>query len=267
METKGLEIWAGPMFAWAGSIGETARRIEDLGFDGMGFADTQIIYYDPYVAMGVAAQATKRLLLRTMVSTPVTRHPSVMAGAIATVQQESAGRAILGLGRGDSAAALIGEREFTSAAFERHIGQLQGYLRGEEVVLDNGFRSRSDWIGRDPKMPKVPIDVAATGPRVIADGRPRRGRRVVFDWRRTGSNGVGGQLRPCGQKAGRAGSGDAADGRVRAGLCASRRGLRAPTHKRIDRADRPVLRDGSQCVARNPFRRGPRNRKRDRARL
>lgn len=170
METNGLEIWAGPMFAWAGSIGETARRIEDLGFDGMGFADTQIIYYDPYVAMGVAAQATRRLLLRTMVSTPVTRHPSVMAGAIATVQQESGGRAILGLGRGDSAAALIGEREFTSAAFERYIGQLQGYLRGGEVMLDNGFRSRSDWIGRDSGLPKVPIDVAATGPRVIAVG-------------------------------------------------------------------------------------------------
>jgi 5,10-methylenetetrahydromethanopterin reductase len=36
-------------------------------------------------------------------------------------------------------------------------------LRGED-----GFRSRSDWIGRDPQIPKVPIDVAATGPRVIA---------------------------------------------------------------------------------------------------
>jgi 5,10-methylenetetrahydromethanopterin reductase len=170
MDTQGVEIWAGPMFAWAGSIGETARRIEDLGFDGMGFADTQIIYYDPYVAMGAAARTTRRLRLRTMVSTPVTRHPSVMAAAIATVQQESEGRAVLGLGRGDSAAALIGERAFRSEAFERYILQVQGYLRGEEVLLDNGCRSRSDWIGRDRNLPKVPVDVAATGPRVIAAG-------------------------------------------------------------------------------------------------
>ncbi len=168
MSPQGLEIWAGPMFLWAGSIGETARRIEDLGFDGMGFADTQIIYYDPYVAMGVAARATSRLRLRTMVSTPVTRHPSVMAAAIATVQQESAGRAVLGLGRGDSAATLIGEPAFTGDLFERYIVQVQGYLRGEEVVLDNGTRSRSDWIGRDPNLPKVPVDIAATGPRIIA---------------------------------------------------------------------------------------------------
>jgi 5,10-methylenetetrahydromethanopterin reductase len=166
----GVEIWAGPMFQWAGSIGETARRIEDLGFDGMGFADTQIIYYDPYVAMGVAAQATRRLRLRTMVSTPVTRHPAVIAAAIATVQQESGGRAVLGLGRGDSAASLIGERAFSGVAFERYITQVQGYLRGEEVVLNNGVRSRSDWIGRERSVPKVPLDVAATGPRIIAVG-------------------------------------------------------------------------------------------------
>jgi len=170
MGNSGVEIWAGPMFQWAGSIGETARRIEDLGFDGMGFADTQIIYYDPYVAMGVAAMTTTRLRLRTMVSTPVTRHPSLIAASIATVQQESGGRAVLGLGRGDSAAALIGEQAFNGKAFERYINQVQGYLRGEEVVLNNGCRSRSDWIGRASNLPKVPVDVAATGPRVIALG-------------------------------------------------------------------------------------------------
>jgi 5,10-methylenetetrahydromethanopterin reductase len=175
----GVEIWAGPMFQWAGSIGETARRIEDLGFDGMGFADTQIIYHDPYVAMGVAAQATKRLRLRTMVSTPVTRHPAVIAAAIATVQQESGGRAVLGLGRGDSAASLIGERAYKGEAFERYINQVQGYLRGEEVVLYTGRRSRSDWIGRNRSVPKVPIDVAATGPRIIAIGACRA-ERVSF---------------------------------------------------------------------------------------
>ena len=155
------------MFQWAGSIGETARRIEDLGFDGMGFADTQIIYYDPYVAMGAAARTTRRMRLRTMVSTPVARHPAVIAAAIATVQRESGGRAVLGLGRGDSAATLIGEQAWSGKDFERYIGQVQGYLRGEEVVLDNAHRSRSDWIGRDPGVPKVPVDVAATGPRVI----------------------------------------------------------------------------------------------------
>jgi 5,10-methylenetetrahydromethanopterin reductase len=170
MGNPSVEIWAGPMFQWAGSIGETAHRIEDLGFDGMGFADTQIIYYDPYVAMGAAARTTTHLRLRTMVSTPVTRHPSVIAAAIATVQQESGGRAVLGLGRGDSAASLIGERAFGGKAFERYIKQVQGYLRGEEVMLDNGCRSRSDWIGRDRTLPKVPIDVAATGPRIIAVG-------------------------------------------------------------------------------------------------
>jgi alkanesulfonate monooxygenase SsuD/methylene tetrahydromethanopterin reductase-like flavin-dependent oxidoreductase (luciferase family) len=35
--------------------------------------------------MGAAARTTTRLRLRRMVSTPVTRHPSVIAAAIATV--------------------------------------------------------------------------------------------------------------------------------------------------------------------------------------
>jgi 5,10-methylenetetrahydromethanopterin reductase len=119
------------------------------------------------------------LRLRTMVSTPVTRHPSVIAAAIATVQQESGGRAVLGLGRGDSAASLIGERAYNGEAFERYIVQVQGYLRGEEVVLDNGCNSRSDWIGRVPNLPKVPIDIAATGPRIIAMAG-RTAERVSF---------------------------------------------------------------------------------------
>jgi 5,10-methylenetetrahydromethanopterin reductase len=46
-------------------------------------------------------------------------------------------------------------------------------------VLDNGVRSRSDWIGRDPSVPKVPVDVAATGPRIIAIGA-RTAERVSF---------------------------------------------------------------------------------------
>ena len=194
MSTQGLEIWAGPMFLWAGSIGETARRIEDLGFDGMGFADTQIIYYDPYVAMGVAARATSRLRLRTMVSTPVTRHPSVMAAAIATVQQESAGRAVLGLGRGDSAATLIGEPAFTGDLFERYIVQVQGYLRGEEVVLDNGTRSRSDWIGRDPTCPRFRLTSPLPDHESLRWRARRRG-RIVFGRRRARADGVGDQLR------------------------------------------------------------------------
>jgi 5,10-methylenetetrahydromethanopterin reductase len=162
------EIWM-ITFPIPGMFAQMARTVEESGFDGIGIVDTQNLAADPYSELCLAAHATKHLKLRTAVTNPVTRHPAVTASAIATVQAESGGRAVLGIGRGDSAVAKIGERAPSSKDFARYISQVQGFLRGEEVTLDNGFRSRNEWIAR-AGLPKVPVDVAATGPRVIEVG-------------------------------------------------------------------------------------------------
>src|ERR1700689_3567939 len=162
------EIWM-MTFPIPGVFAQMARMIEESGFDGIGIVDTQNLAADPYSELCLAAHATKHLKLRTAVTNPVTRHPAVTASAIATVQAESGGRAILGIGRGDSAVSKIGERAPSAKGFGRYISQVQGFLCGEEVTLDNGYRSRNEWIARG-SMPKVPVDVAATGPRVIEVG-------------------------------------------------------------------------------------------------
>ena len=162
------EIWM-MTFPIPGVFAQMARMVEESGFDGIGIVDTQNMAADPYSELCLAAHATKHLKLRTAVTNPVTRHPAVTASAIATVQAESGGRAILGIGRGDSAVSKIGERAPSAKDFGRYISQVQGFLRGEEVTLDNGYRSRNEWIARGT-MPKVPVDVAATGPRVIEVG-------------------------------------------------------------------------------------------------
>ncbi len=162
------EIWM-ITFPIPGAFAQMARMVEQSGFDGIGIVDTQNLAADPYSELCLAAHATKHLKLRTAVTNPVTRHPAVTASAIATVQAESGGRAVLGIGRGDSAVAKIGERAPSSKDFARYISQVQGFLRGEEVTLDNGYLSRNEWIARGT-LPKVPVDVAATGPRVIEVG-------------------------------------------------------------------------------------------------
>ncbi len=170
MSSSSPEIWM-IGFPTAGAFAPVARMVEELGFDGLGVVDTENLAADPYVELCLAAQVTKRLKLRTSVTNPVTRHPAVTASAIASVQAESGGRAVLGIGRGDSAVAKIGERAPSSEVFARYITQVQGFLRGEEVILDNGYRSRNEWIARmATTLPKVPVDVAATGPRVIEVG-------------------------------------------------------------------------------------------------
>ena len=99
------------------------------------------------------------------VTNPVTRHPAVTASAAATLQVETAGRAVLGIGRGDSALTQIGRRPVHVDELERALVTIQGFLRGEEVDLD-GAPSRIAWIA-DTGEPKVPVRVAATGPHVI----------------------------------------------------------------------------------------------------
>src|SRR5260370_1314985 len=87
------------------AIKDDARRLEQSGWDGMVVADSQCVIGDSYVALAIAAQATSRIKIGVGVTNPVTRHPAVTAAAIAGIQELSGGRAVLGIGRGDSSLA------------------------------------------------------------------------------------------------------------------------------------------------------------------
>jgi 5,10-methylenetetrahydromethanopterin reductase len=142
-------------------------RAEELGFDGLLLADSQNLVGDPFVELGVLTRATSRLGLGTGIVNPVTRHPAVVASAMASLQIESGGRAALGLGRGDSSLAQIGARRPTTGQLAAFTSQVRGYLRGEEVELGDGGRSRIAWIAAADVAPP-PVELAATGPRTIA---------------------------------------------------------------------------------------------------
>jgi 5,10-methylenetetrahydromethanopterin reductase len=137
------------------------------GFDGLSFGDTQHISADPYCGLCLVARATERLKLLVGVTNPVTRHPAVTAASIATVQTESAGRAILGIGRGDSSLAHLGLPLATVQETERYVISVQSYLDGR--AEPDGSTNPLFWVLNGPG-PKVPVDVAATGPRMIALG-------------------------------------------------------------------------------------------------
>ena len=148
------------------------------------------------------------------------------AAAIATVHGESGGRAVLGIGRGDSALAHLGRAPAPVAVFERYVAVVQAYLRGEPVTFDEASAdlagapspvgslglakapadSRLHWVGT--VGPKVPVAVVGTGPKVLAVGArhaervtlavgadPERvawGRQVVDDARRAAGLSPGG---------------------------------------------------------------------------
>lgn len=159
------EFWM-VTFPHPGTAANTARSLEEAGWDGVFFPDTQNLSGDVYGALAVAASVTTTLKMGPGVTNPVTRHPSVTASAIASIQVESGGRAVLGLGRGDSSLAYIGQKPAPVAVFDQYTKDVQTYLRGDAVDID-GYASRNTWVA-DSGQPKVPIDVAATGPRVIS---------------------------------------------------------------------------------------------------
>jgi 5,10-methylenetetrahydromethanopterin reductase len=160
------EIWhfARPQLRGMGAL---ASNIEALGFDGLALTDSQNLSADTYVALTLAAQATSTLKLGPGVTNALTRHPAVTAGAAASLQQVSNGRVVLGIGRGDSSLFNIGHKPVAPIVFHNYITQVQAYLNGESFD-QNGYPSQLRWL--DPADGKVPLDVAATGPKVIAMG-------------------------------------------------------------------------------------------------
>lgn len=178
-----MQMWtlthAGPKHA-----ARAAAHAEQAGWDGLCVVDSQNLSGDSYVALAAAALATTRLGLGTGVTNSVTRHPAVTAGAMASVHYLSEGRASLGIGRGDSALAHLGRAPASVASFERYLIALQRYLRREAIPFDEldfherlappldelGLAeapdaSRLNWL--TDALPKVPVEVAATGPKVI----------------------------------------------------------------------------------------------------
>lgn len=189
-----MEFWTSTVAAPTRSAA-FAKQAEAEGWDGMLVVDSQNLSGDPYVCLGQAATASERLGLATSVTNPVTRHPAVTASSALTLQRLSGGRMVLGIGRGDSALAHLGRAPARLGWFESYLANLQAYLRGEEVAFENAqvpdeaaplaerlglahgpATSAIQWIGDGPK---VPVEVAATGPKVIGIAA-RQAERVML---------------------------------------------------------------------------------------
>ena len=145
-------------------------RAETLGFGGVWVADSQSVFRDAFMALTLFADRTKRMELATGVTNVITRHPAVLAHSFATLNEYSNGRAVLGIGVGDSAVHTIGEKPARLKRMEEVINVLRKLMAGEEVNFD----------GQDIKVSwppcKVPVVIACSGPRSlqlagrIADG-------------------------------------------------------------------------------------------------
>ena len=189
-----VEFWSSYPSA-PGKAVEVAQKAEAAGWDGLTTVDSQNLSGDPYVFLALAATNSTKLGLMTSVTNPVTRHAAVTATSALSVQKLSHGRMVLGIGRGDSALAYLGRAPGRLKWFENYLVNLQAYLRGDEVSFEqtgvfDEVAPLIDTLGLAdaPKtsaihwakgVPKPPVEVAATGAKVIGMSA-RHADRIMF---------------------------------------------------------------------------------------
>lgn len=166
------EIWtraATPADGVRRSI-DVVRRAEALGFDSVWLSEDPD-GWDAFAALAVLARETDRIRLGTGVTNPYLRHPNLIAASVSTLDRASAGRAFLGLGRGQA--------EWYREAFGMEVGRPLERLRdtvdllrqwwgpSHEATNDGEVVVRA-WRRSFGPIARPPIYLAATGPRALA---------------------------------------------------------------------------------------------------
>src|SRR5262249_33047037 len=108
----GLHLHPPPKLSLEAFI-DMVRRADRCGFTRIGNAGTQWHNMEGFVALTVMASNSERVEIGPRVTNPVTREPSVIASAMASLELISNGRAVLAIGRGDSAVHNIGLKPAT----------------------------------------------------------------------------------------------------------------------------------------------------------
>src|SRR5829696_3436475 len=131
------------------------QSIEAAGFDGAGILDSQMISRDTFVVLGQAATQTSRMALFPAVTNPFTRHASVLAGGIRTVEEVAPGRVKFVIGTGYTSASTIGRKPATLAEMRTCITTVKALLAGESV----DFAGTPGRLGYGSRTP-IPVIMA-----------------------------------------------------------------------------------------------------------
>ncbi len=151
-------------------IAMLAAAAEQRGFDALWVIDSQLVMADVYTALTVAAMSTETLKLGTGVTNPYTRHVTVTANAIASIDDVSDGRAMLGVGSGDSSIQPLGMKPARISELRSFLTDVRALLHGDAIDCAD---QRVEILRARPQLP---IFVAASQPRMlrlaseIADG-------------------------------------------------------------------------------------------------
>jgi 5,10-methylenetetrahydromethanopterin reductase len=136
-----------------------AERAEELGYDGIFLGESHLSSIDSFQTLASCAMITKRVLLGIAVTNMVFRHPTVLAGAAASLNEISKGRAILGLGTGDGPVYSQGLKATPIKQFEEGVRMIRDLVQGKAIQFSTGK------LGISFNLRPTPIYVSAEGPK------------------------------------------------------------------------------------------------------
>src|ERR1700734_1204608 len=146
----------------ASRVVEMMKQAEDAGFSYGWTWDSHVLWQEPFVIYSQILAATSRLTVGPMVTNPGTRDWSVIASLFATLNDMYGNRTVCGIGRGDSARRVIGQKPLSLATLSDAMTVIKGLAEGREVDL-HGQPIKIPWV----KDGKLEIWMAAYGPRAL----------------------------------------------------------------------------------------------------
>ena len=179
-----FSIWPAPGRSW-NDIAATAHLADDGGWHGIWFAD----HYMPNTTDGAAAGGdmhecwailaslaaiTARVRLGSLVSPTTVHHPALLANRIATIDNISNGRAVLGLGAGwqvnehRAYGIELPEPGRRVGRFDEAIQIVRALLDDERTTFDGRYFTMSDApCEPKPVQARLPILVGTGGRRML----------------------------------------------------------------------------------------------------
>jgi 5,10-methylenetetrahydromethanopterin reductase len=143
-----------------------AQIAEDGGFDRLGISCIAL-WPDTYQLQALVAAKTRRIHIGSMVTNPYTRHASVHAAALATLDEVSDGRAFCGLGVGAGLEVLGLDNPKPVRTLRESITAITRLLAGETVSMRGQTLTLTEARLHRPPARKVPIAIGTRSEQVM----------------------------------------------------------------------------------------------------
>ena len=170
-------------FVFMGSVraAPQVKHAEERGYSHAWLYDSQMLASEVYASLALCAAATSKIKLGPGVTNPKSRIAPLTACGMASLNEIAPGRAILGIGTGNTTRRTMGMPAARLSELREHIEVCQGLFKGELTDYTEGERHRKIQF-LNPDMgyvnikENIPVYVSASGPKVaqmageIADG-------------------------------------------------------------------------------------------------